>query len=399
MESFSCPECGASLQTLQAAGTTLKCAYCGSTVIAPESIRPHAPQPVLVKKTSSKPLIIIFSLIGLFILLMFAIPLISTFLIMRGVQRTVSSIMPPSFRTTPSTRTTPTPGVAKAGTNVLLSFGGEGTGDGLFKRAGAIAVDSFGNIFVADDSLRIQKFDSQGKLLSVWRIPTETRNHTRLHDGPTRLVADRAGNVYAVIAGTFMKFDGASGALIGEEQGGEDVEDSVLMSDGSYMLVSSRSDDDDLVHLDSRGRLLKRTHKFASTVLGKSVPPQAFRLAVDGAGNTFALYALGALYGMHYYDSEDIAVYEFTPDGRFTGKFGSSGHSPGQFNMPNAIAVDNQSRIYVSDSSSYEIQIFAADGRLLKTIKAPHSVDAMAFDAANNLFVLSRNKVSKLSVE
>ncbi|OLE54860.1 MAG: hypothetical protein AUG51_05830 [Acidobacteria bacterium 13_1_20CM_3_53_8] len=399
MESFACPECGASLQTEQSAGTTLKCAYCGSTVIAPESIRPRVPQPVPVQKVSSKPFIIIFSIIGLFILLMISIPLISTFLIMRGVQRTVSSFVPPSIRPQASTpKPSTTPKGANAGAPVLLSFGGEGTGDGLFKRAGAIAVDGAGNIFVADDSLRIQKFDSQGKLLSVWKIPTETRNHTRLHDGPTRLVADRAGNIYAVVAGTFMKFDGASGAFVGEEPGGEAVEDCVLMSDGSYMIVSSKSNDD-LIRLDSHGRLLKRTNKFASAVLGKSVPPEAFRLAVDGTGNTFALYALGALYGMHYYDDEDIAVYRFSPDGRFTGKFGSSGNSPGQFKMPNAIAVDNQSRIYVSDSSSFEIQVFAADGRLLKTIKAPHSVNAMTFDAANNLFVLSRNKVSKLSVE
>src|SRR5205085_10743994 len=238
MESFACPECGASLQTEHSAGTTLKCAYCGSTVIAPESIRPRVPQPVPVQKVSSKPFIIIFSIIGLFILLMISIPMISAFLIMRGVQRTVSSFVPPSIRPQASTpRPTPTPKGANAGATVLLSFGGEGTGDGLFKRAGAIAIDGAGNIFVADDSLRIQKFDSQGKLLSVWKMPSETRNHTRLHDGPTRLVADRAGNIYAVVAGTFMKFDATSGALVGEEQGGEVVEDCAFMSDGSYMIV------------------------------------------------------------------------------------------------------------------------------------------------------------------
>ncbi len=399
MQTFSCPECGASLQTLQSAGTTLKCAYCGSTVIAPEVLRaPVAPQ-ITVKKVSSKPLIIFLVAIGLFILLMIAIPLISTFLIMRGVQKTISSVMPPSMRPQiPATKPTPQKS-SQAGANVLMSFGGEGTGDGLFKRAGAIAVDGSGNIFVADDSLRVQKFDSQGKLLNVWRLPTETRGHRRLLDGPTRLIVNRSGDVYAVVAGTFMKFDGTSGAYAGEEQGNEAVADCALLSDGSYMLVSSHAGEDNLVHLDSQGRLLKRTGKFASSVAGKPLPPEAFRLAVDGEGNTFALYALGALNGIHYYDSEDLAVYRFAPDGRFLGKFGSGGSSPGQFHMPNAIAVDNQSRVYVSDLSGFEIQVFAPDGRFLKTIRAPHSISAMAFDSANNLFVVSRNKVSKLSVE
>lgn len=377
----------------------MKCAYCGSTVIAPEVLRPPVAPQITVKKVSSKPLIIFLVAIGLFILLMIAIPLVSTFLIMRGVQRTISSVMPPSIRPQiPASKPTP-PKSSQTGANVLMSFGGEGTGDGLFKRAGAIAVDGAGNIFVADDSLRVQKFDSQGRLLNVWRLPTETRGHRRLLDGPTRLIVNRAGDVYAVVAGTFMKFDGASGAYVGEEQGNEAVADCALLSDGSYMLVSSRAGEDNLIHLDSQGRLLKRTGKFASSVAGRPLPPEAFRLAVDGEGNTFALYALGALSGIHYYDSEDLAVYRFAPDGRFLGKFGSGGSSPGQFHMPNAIAVDNQSRVYVSDLSGFEIQVFAPDGRFLKTIRAPHSINAMAFDSANNLFVLSRNKVSKLSVE
>lgn len=53
--------------------------------------------------------------------------------------------------------------------DLLLDIGGEvGFGDGQFS-ANDVAVDSHGNIFVADDnSYRIQKFDSNGRFLSKW---------------------------------------------------------------------------------------------------------------------------------------------------------------------------------------------------------------------------------------
>ena len=49
----------------------------------------------------------------------------------------------------------------------LLSFGGPGTGNGQFNDPEGVAVDSGGNIYVADTvNNRIQKFDSSGNFPS-----------------------------------------------------------------------------------------------------------------------------------------------------------------------------------------------------------------------------------------
>ncbi len=51
----------------------------------------------------------------------------------------------------------------------VLTFGGEGTGAGLFSDAREIGVDSHGNIYVGDFETRIvQVFDQNGHFLKQW---------------------------------------------------------------------------------------------------------------------------------------------------------------------------------------------------------------------------------------
>ena len=63
------------------------------------------------------------------------------------------------------------------------------------------------------------------------------------------------------------------------------------------------------------------------------------------------------------------AVFIFAPDGRFVSRFGNVGDEPGQFRAPYAIAVDGQSRVYVSDFKV--IQVFDPQGRYPALIDLP----------------------------
>jgi hypothetical protein len=54
----------------------------------------------------------------------------------------------------------------------------------------------------------------------------------------------------------------------------------------------------------------------------------------------------------------------------YQGTMGSPGTGPGQFRFPSDLAVDSQGRLYVTDTGNSRIQIFDADGRLLRIIEA-----------------------------
>jgi hypothetical protein len=374
---------------------TVKCPWCGSTVIVPESLRP--PRPLSFSGSAqnypkpANPLralyVILVSFVVVFLVWVFFILSHSN----KGLKPTnIASPLNRPARVGPS----PTPTATPPGL-VTLSFGGSGTGPGLFKDAKGIAVDGQGNLYVSDDTLRIQKFDQTGKFIDLWTI--SEKGSEKLHHGPEGLLADRAGNVYVIIGGVIVKYKGSDGERLGVAHGTDYIENAAVLADGSLMIVSSKEGDDELVHLAANGKDVKRTHKFVSTVAGKEMEVEALRLAVDGLGNTFALYALGGVNGEHWYDSEDLAVYKFSPSGKYVSKFGSGGSQLGQFKMPVAIAIDNQSRVYVADQFD-AIQVFADDGRYLETLKTPHTVDGMAFDAENHLYIVGSDKVSSLYV-
>jgi len=110
------------------------------------------------------------------------------------------------------------------------------------------------------------------------------------------------------------------------------------------------------------------------------------KIALDGLGN---IYALGSF---------TSAVYKFSPDGKFINKFGGKGDEPGLFRSTQAIAVDSQSRVYVSDFGG--IHVFDSNGRFIKFIKLkPGTIGfALTFNNNDELFIASRDHVVKVKV-
>jgi len=58
-------------------------------------------------------------------------------------------------------------------------------------------------------------------------------------------------------------------------------------------------------------------------------------------------------------------VVKFDRDGRFVKAWGTKGSGPGQFNLPHAIDIDRQRRLYVADRLNGRVQIFDENGRYL----------------------------------
>lgn len=284
---------------------------------------------------------------------------------------TKNSVKPTPPNSRPGGGTRPEPAFA----DVVVKFGSEGIGPGMFTDARNIALDGTGNIYVGEYSGgRIQVFDAAGKFVTQWIANPKM---------PLRgLAADRKGNVYVVQSGIIQKFEGLTGKPLGEIKYGEGwgFDDIVATADGG-LLCAWYKNRDDIVRFDSGGAVVRAIKGAISTVTERS--ELNTRVAADGLGN---IYALGSF---------NNAIFKFGPDGKYINRFGGQGAQPGQLQAPSAVAVDGKGRVFVSDTKG--IQIFDGDGRYVRVFKPDNGyASGMIFNDKNELFVVDRTKVMKL---
>ncbi len=258
-----------------------------------------------------------------------------------------------------------------------LSFGGEGTGPGLFRDVRAIAVNPVnGNIYASNyDDGRVQAFDAQGKFITQWIIPKE--NTEPYFDD---IAVDRNGTVYIPVFGKIMRFDDSGKALPDIKIAGSRIDNLDIAADGSLVAIA---DGETILWLSAEGKVIKKVKAAISTVSGD--PELDAKITVDGLGN---VYVLGTF---------NNAVFVFGPDGKFTNRFGSEGDENGQFRAAYALAIDGTGRIFVSDSKG--VQVFSSDGRYIDRIKVKYFAFGLSFDDRGLLTVTTnQKKIEKYSI-
>lgn len=397
-EKFQCPACGAGIDYDGSDTATVRCPYCNTSVVVPESLRPKRakPEPVPVAPTvitlsTMNPSVNIGGgavktaggcLLGT-ILVTTILPIVLVVGIGAAVWYAFQGAFPAEFGTDNplSELGIEIPGQESSSSfaTPLLSFGSEGTGPGNFEQAWTGGVDGDGNIYVGDYNGRIQVFDSNGTFLRQWTIEK---------DSLRVLTVSRDGTVYILDKGKINKYNGENGELLGtvEYQSANPLgnttnanmffNDIEVTPDGGLIALT---DGDTVIRFNNQERVVLEIPQAIENVTGDSVG--VAHVAEDGLGNIYVA------------SQGDNSIFKFNPEGVYQQRFGSEGDEDGQFSgFIDGLAIDGQGRVYTADFSG--IQVFDGDGRWEREISDQGtSVYDISVTPTNQLLAVSTTKI------
>jgi sugar lactone lactonase YvrE len=390
MKPLICPQCGGKITNYSPFQNFATCGYCSTRfLIEPEKQKTTiAGELYYDSLPTSKPTPNLFVfIIGGVVLFIGGIILFAVLMSAKKPEPKYNVYKTPNFPT-PIPRVSPTP----TPNPNLLEFGGKGTGNGLFKDADAIAVDKKGRIYVGDATLRVQQFSEKGEFIKLWQIPSKTVNYKRARYINKIAVGDN-GKIYVAVGGVILIYDEESSEPVNTIHTAPDyIVDFALRSDGGLLYISNNDEIETLSFVNKDRKVMRRITGFHTETADAALSPRdtglaAIRLAVDGAGNIFSVYAFGDLgsYSLSY-NMEELLIFRFTPEGKYVDRFVQSMNSCG-------IEIDNQSRIYVSDQNS--IKVYSSSGEPISIVPNLSGIDSFALDKQNNIYVLSGDGVFK----
>jgi len=235
----------------------------------------------------------------------------------------------------------------------VAQWGSYGTLDGQFTSPWGIAVDSEGYVYVTDfDTLRIQKFTSNGTYIREWKWTT--------YGWPQDIVVDTYQNLYicAHMYGMVMKVpgDGTPSTFLPTNY--------ETVGWTNYYVYGLGVDKNDNIYICGGN-----PNDGGTPSVGKYTPDWTF---VTSWGNHPSSSAPGELNGSFdvavdnlgyvYVIDRNPRVQKFTPNGNYLRQWGSYGTGNGEFISPRYIAIDSENNVYVTDYDNHRVQKFSSDG-------------------------------------
>ena len=231
------------------------------------------------------------------------------------------------------------------------AFGSYGSENGQLKSPGDVALDSEGNVWVADKgNNRIEEFDSEGNFLSKFGTAGSGNGQLSI---PTSLAIDVQGSIWVTERGNnrvqefspsgeylakFGSYGTGNGQFHGPEGIAIDAQGHIWVSD----TYSGR-----VQEFDSEGNFIRVVGSYGS---GEGQIGEPTGIDVNAEGDVWIA------------DWQNNRVETFDGEGNFIRQFGSSGTGDGQFNRPDALAIDAKGNVWVGDQNNGRVQRFDLDG-------------------------------------
>ncbi len=213
-------------------------------------------------------------------------------------------------------------------------IGTRGGAPGQFNKPRAVCVDRDENVYAVDITGRVQKFAPDGRFLLYWQMPETDLGKAK------GMVRDHDGNVVVV--------------------------------EPHYSRVN---------HYSTNGTLLGQWG-LHGTNAGQLAFPRG--VAVNSRGDMFLT---------EYGQTERIQRFSWRGTNFITG-WGTAGDKPGEFDRVEGLGIGPDDLVYCADSCNHRIQVFTADGKLVRVFGKPGAgVGELSYpydvrvDKAGNVFV------------
>ena len=231
----------------------------------------------------------------------------------------------------------------------VLSFGKQGSGEGMFNTPFGVAVSDTDEIVVADSNYhRVQVFDSNGTFLRSFGHEGENAGEFKC---PVGVAINKDRNIFVADNGNHrVQIFSWEGRHLGSF-GGEGNFSSEL----SYPWGLSLDNTGNVIVADPGNKLIKIF-----------TPDGRFVMKIGGQGS-FS-YPVHCVQCGEYFivsDSIEHCIKVFNREGHFQYKFGKKGGGNGEFNKPRFLSVTQSKHLLVCERYNHRIQVFELDGKFV----------------------------------
>lgn len=248
--------------------------------------------------------------------------------------------------------------------SVFTEYGSYGSNAGQIVSVTGLASDANNNIYIAENHIgdppKIEKFNNSGT-----HQVTIGQNNNAFNLVRSGVIYDSYGNLYVSDSGNSIvrKYDSsrAETLRIGTygSYGGSDGQFNKPFGvdiDSSGNIYVADSDNNRIQKVSSDG-------SYATSFYGSDTPSSGLvdvgDVKIDSQGNIYALSDTGG---------EHFVVYKLDSSGAYVATIGSNGSNADQYSFPASIDIDSQNNIYVADAGNGHIKMYSNTGTFIEDI-------------------------------